>query len=264
MLEIQIDERENDLYAEIMKIPCTVPIVKCVLPLGDVLFRKIPEPTESKPVLLFERKSLTDLLASITDGRYKEQSFRLLNAEDSPAPHNVVYLIEGLISSIKNPKQKQKIYSAMTSLQFFKGMSVLRTWSVKETAELVVAMAEKIVKEWEKNPPSKQPAGQEEETATEPQYSLVGGTKKIKSENLTKDNIGEIMLCQIPKISPHSAQAILQKFDNSIAELIQTLRENPDDERFKNIYFIPKIANSSSKPRKINKVCVENLRKFLV
>jgi hypothetical protein len=36
--------------------------------------------------------------------------------------------------------------------------------------------------------------------------------KKVKKENITPDNIGEIMLCQIPGISSTTAIAILKEF----------------------------------------------------
>ena len=44
-------------------------------------------------LVLFERKSLSDLAASIKDGRYSEQSLRL-SATLTPN-HNIVYIIEG-------------------------------------------------------------------------------------------------------------------------------------------------------------------------
>ena len=36
--------------------------------------------------------------------------------------------------------------------------------------------------------------------------------KKVKKENITEDNIGEIMLCQIPGISSVTSLAIMEKF----------------------------------------------------
>ncbi|NBT86539.1 MAG: hypothetical protein EBT45_08645, partial [Alphaproteobacteria bacterium] len=101
-----------------------------VLPLGDAL---ITDETDTI-VLLIERKSLTDLLASIKDGRYEEQSHRLIHSS-GVQPHHIVYIIEGMMSQLHNPAEKKMVYSAMTSLQVFKGFSVLRTCSVQETAE---------------------------------------------------------------------------------------------------------------------------------
>ena len=45
------------------------------LPLGDIILH---DPTQGRDIVIFERKTLSDLAASIRDGRYKEQSFRLI------------------------------------------------------------------------------------------------------------------------------------------------------------------------------------------
>ena len=46
--------------------------------------------------------------------------------------------------------------------------------------------------------------------AKEKDYCTV--VKKVKKDNITTDNIGEIMLCQIPSISSTTALAILSQF----------------------------------------------------
>ena len=57
------------------------------LHIGDVVF----EDDSGKPIIIFERKTLMDLAASIKDGRYNEQSFRL---DKEPAHnHNIIYII---------------------------------------------------------------------------------------------------------------------------------------------------------------------------
>lgn len=44
-------------------------------------------------LLIFERKSISDLLASLKDGRYEEQSYRLSGSNTNN--HNIIYIIEG-------------------------------------------------------------------------------------------------------------------------------------------------------------------------
>ena len=51
---------------------------------------------EDEELLLMERKKLTDLAASIRDGRYQEQSYRLNG--HSLHNHNIIYIVEGKIS----------------------------------------------------------------------------------------------------------------------------------------------------------------------
>ena len=91
---IKVDNREQDLLKQIQNLVLFIPAFKqlkvetAALPLGDII---ILDDTEEK--LIIERKCLTDLLASIKDGRYEEQSYRLngLNHHN----HNIYYLIEG-------------------------------------------------------------------------------------------------------------------------------------------------------------------------
>jgi len=98
-MKIIIDEREAMLYQKCdellksMKMD-TVSLYKQVLHLGDILLKTDNDAT----VYIVERKSFQDLFASIKDGRYDEQSYRLThNGECST--HQVVYLLEGVLGT---------------------------------------------------------------------------------------------------------------------------------------------------------------------
>ena len=54
-------------------------------------------------------------------------------------------------------------------------------------------------------------------------YSSV--IKKHKSKNITKENIGEIMLCQVPGISSTIAKKIMEKY-SSINNFLLNIKEN--------------------------------------
>jgi threonine dehydrogenase-like Zn-dependent dehydrogenase len=56
--------------------------------------------------MIIERKTLADLLASIKDGRYEEQSHRLKYASGFPS-HNVLYIIEGMFSTLRTIMEKK-------------------------------------------------------------------------------------------------------------------------------------------------------------
>jgi len=81
--------------------------------------------------------------------------------------------------------------------------------------------------------------------------------KKIKKENVTQDNIGEIMLCQIPGISSVTAIAILSKF-GTLPKLIMEINANIDC--LQDISY----TTSAGQKRKINKSCIESIKKFLL
>ena len=99
-MKIIIDERETALY-DLCPKTGKIAIEKKVLHLGDIVFAN---DDETSIYMVFERKSFRDLLASIKDGRYAEQSYRLTNC--FPEPHNTVYLLEGMFSTL--PKEEDK------------------------------------------------------------------------------------------------------------------------------------------------------------
>ena len=303
-MKVIIDERETALYDKCYSIVHTegnvtnIQLIKKVIPLGDILFTT----DEDKPVNIIERKSLPDLLASIKDGRYEEQSHRLLHASGFP-PHNIVYLIEGSTSLLRSNLEKRIVYSSITSLNFFKGFSVLRTNGLQETAELIVWMADKIERDFLKgkipsylrqqiaytNAPVQgqvqvQGQGQVEgEPVNEPVEDSTPGfiqsnyiippppnyshfVKKVKKDNITPQNIGEIMLSQIPGISSITAIAIMKPYA-TFSEFLVELQTNPDC--LKNIMCESGgkgFGNTSSpvKTRKISKAVVESIKSYIL
>jgi hypothetical protein len=270
-MKIIIDERERDLFAALTAItvkkalPKGTTLEKRTLPLGDMILstNATNDGGGDKPTIIFERKTLADLAASIRDGRYAEQSFRLQNSAGVPA-HRVIYVIEGFFQGNSfeghSDKEKQTVYSAMVSLNQFKGFSVVRTLSVQETAVYLLNMSNKLQKEFDKGakgkvlysqPPcfqcfckkgkSEEAKGeakentivvndstllitQEDSAVDMPQekhYSEV--VKCVKKENITAANIGAIMLSQIPGISPSTATTILAPFA-TFADFLTALR----------------------------------------
>jgi ERCC4-type nuclease len=187
--------------------------------------------------MIIERKSLSDLMASIRDGRYDEQSYRLTHSTSLPTLHNVVYIIEGVLTQLKRASDRALVHSTMTSLNHFKGFSVLRTASTLETAEYLLTAAGKIQRNLQErkmpwyvtSPPSPQPNPEtdhlgEGATNTAPHYCTV--VKKVKKENITPQNIAEIMLCQLPGISSTTAMAIVAEFP-TMKHLLDALVADP-------------------------------------
>lgn len=277
MLQIVVDVREHSLIEKLRGLAegsgSSISIVTEQLLLGDILLRKqIGNSTDTNEILLYERKSFLDLLASIKDGRYEEQSHRLIHSSGMN-PHNICYVLEGMFSTLRNPADKRVILSAMTSLSYFKGFSVFRTATIFETAELIWAMANKIQKEFEKGRevPSyssrsliSQPSSSENKTAenierneNEPQESYSHFVKKAKRDNITPENIGEILLCQIPGISSHIATEVLKHFGGSFTQLITEIKTSP--EKLDAIY----LESASGKRRKLSSAVIQSILRFL-
>ena len=92
MITLIIDTRENLLYNNIIERDLDVyknhiSIEKKNLELGDIEIN-----VDFTNKFIFERKTLSDLNASIYDGRYKEQKHRLLSSYSNNA---ITYIIEG-------------------------------------------------------------------------------------------------------------------------------------------------------------------------
>jgi ERCC4-type nuclease len=255
-MRIILDTREPKLIEKCKTLsPPLIPISVQSLALGDAIIQN----EAGHDIILFERKSLQDLLASIKDGRYEEQSHRLLNTTGLH-PHNIVYVIEGILSQLRNPADHKIVLSAITSLSYFKGFSVLRTSTVQETAELVCSMAAKINKEYEKGKPAPLYAYPNQVLSDDPRpdsASYSSFVKKVKHENITPQNIGEIMLCQIPGISSLSAKEIMKCYGGSFCQLMTELKTCP--EKLDTIY----LESTGGKRRKLGTNIIQNIRLYL-
>jgi len=276
MLTIQIDDRETDLLKNIDFLKETSDSFKDLvvevkhLSLGDILFVEKREKSEEEKEpfihLLIERKTLGDLVASIKDGRYEEQSYRL-NALGLPH-HNILYLIEGDISKRnffkENKQEKQMIFTSLFSLNFYKGFSVIRTLNLEESAFFILNSADKLQKAlvqgkkpfYNVTPSSLSNSDKEgfEQPIVEKGYASV--VKKVKKDNITAENIGEILLSQIPGISSITALAIMKKC-GTISNLIQMIQTDKDF--LKGISYL----DHKGKPRKISKKSIETIYTLL-
>jgi len=275
---LKIDIREVGLIKQCRQLITMNPIFKNIivttesLPLGDIIITK-----NETDLVMVERKSLNDLASSIKDGRYEEQSYRLNGSPHHN--HNIIYLIEGdmnQVSTFKYRMDKSTLYSAMFSLNYYKGFSVLRSMSLEETAMILCNMAYKLGKDDVREPFYKnsipfslaeQETGQN--VTDDSQENVVGSNvdekdesnycnviKKVKKENITPNNIGEIMLCQIPGVSSVTAIAIMQKF-GTIANLISSIKEDP--QCLKDISY----TNAKQQVRKVSKTALQNVVQYL-
>ena len=295
MLLIKVDFREKELIdllqLKIMSETTETTTTKNIklkvdnLKLGDIAFFNIDKDDNENgdELMLFERKSLTDLASSIKDGRYAEQSFRLDGYEAIPN-HNIVYLIEGDFSKFKESKYnrvtKKTLLSSMFSILYYKGFSVVRTMNVLETCDLISSWADKLERECEKMSDTKKPyycaankiVVEENDTREQEQRSQESRSqesqsqqydycktlkiKKEKNGNVTPDNIGVIMLCTIPGISSKTAIAIMNEF-KTIGQLIKSFDLNP--------HCLNHVCiETNGKQRKITSTCIENIRKYLM
>ena len=292
-MSITIDAREQELfktckyYLEISPLYKDLKLCTASLPIGDILVSD----NDVDESIIIERKSLRDLSASIRDGRYEEQSYRLNGS--TYHNHNIIYLIEGDMNrpnAFREKLDKTTLYSAMVSLHYFKGFSVLRSMSIDESAIIICNMAYKLKKGRMENktpfyrnglvpvivsdavvpdavvpdsvlPDAVVPTVADavtdntiENENLEKDYCFV--VKKVKKDNITPNNIGEILLSQIPGISSVSALAIMATF-KTLPNLIMRIKE--DVSCLHGVTY----TNSKNQTRKLNKTIIANIIKFL-
>jgi len=286
---IKVDSREKDLVTKMSFYISSIPafrnlkVITESLPIGDVIISG----NNNEDNLIIERKTIVDLLSSIKDGRYEEQSYRL---NGTPLHnHNIIYVIEGDLNKMnmfRDTKfEKLTLYSAIFSLNYYKGFSVIRTFTLDETALFICNCTCKLMKgettdrksfyqnknglptsiaitatENQENtePPESESTGNGDSDEN-PEHSkeYIGLVKKVKKENITPENIDEIMLCQIPGVSTTTAISIIKKFNN-ISNLIKCLEENEK--------CLSDVTNTNNKgqSRKITKTSIANIVKFLL
>ena len=270
-------------------------IKKEQLAVGDIIL----ENDKGEVVIIFERKTLYDLAASIRDGRYNEQSFRL--NKENIHNHNIVYIIEGDIERYIEKKgrvSRKTLISCMFSLLYYKGFSVFRTNSICETADVVVFFADKYYKTSTSvasklrlpyytnklsvsenshaissmssiRPDTKGKTCEDYDSDENEKYCAALKTHKEKNEYITPHNINIIMLTCVPGISSKVATQLMREY-KTIQNLLYQLEKSPN---MLNTFMIKTEgagagagADAASKTtfRKINKTSVENIKKFLM
>jgi ERCC4-type nuclease len=254
-MKIVVDFRERDLLTEINNIRSNgsyseIAVTTDNLPLGDMIIKR----DDDTEVILIERKTLADLAASIRDKRYNEQSFRLNNC--SIPNHYIYYMIEGNIHLYKSAMygravNKESLFSAMTSLSYTKGFSLVRTVDINESALWLLQTADKLCRVKDRG---YYEDGKIEKDSTD---DYVAVSNRVKKTNITPDNIGAIMLAQIPSVSTASAQVIMNRYKN-INDLIVALRA--DSKVLQDLTTTTK----SGKERKLTKTCISNVYNYLL
>ena len=138
MISIIIDNREKKIIDSLnqkkdSKNPINIEVKQ--LQLGD--FQIFLEDTL---IYIIERKSITDLLSSLNDGRYREQKMRVLSSiKTNPEFCNAtyLYLLEGSINDLTQDLKK-KYYGTLISLQLRDEITIFKTDSINESTDFLI------------------------------------------------------------------------------------------------------------------------------
>lgn len=239
--KIIIDNRENKLYSIISNRDLDIYKEKIEieyrqLDLGDI---QIIFPNESC-IYIYERKTVNDLIASIHDGRYKEQKSRLM-----ASGKRIGYIIEGdNIISNKQIKNQKKLTSVYYSSIYRDNIDVFFMTNMEDTVTFILMLVIKMIDNPEKFI----------ENRKENEYIDVCKIKTEKKKNIDKDTCYLLQLGQIPNISKDLARRIKEVYP-TLLTLMNAL--NTIDEKKKQIELLTKIDG-------IGKILAERIIDYLI
>lgn len=218
-----LDTREHDL---ITLLADATPEVK-QLPVGDIWIGD----------LIIERKSVKDLEASILDGRYREQRGRILAhcQENAVKP---LYIIEGGLSSHTGRLTTSAIMKFINRLVFHYNMPVVQTGGLKETADLLRAIAEQQ---------QEKPESLQRKTDLVKVADGLHVQKKVNAQDPRQFSIASLSQC--PGVSVKMAEALVNAFGS-----LKGVMEAP----------VKDIENVKVGTRKVGPVVSKRLKELLI
>ena len=156
---ITLDTRETKLI-DLFKC-ANIQFETANLPIGDIILKHlidfkqdVNEQSTTHQItyeFIIERKCTQDMVASIKDGRYREQKIRLLaeSKKNTPERHIIIlYIIEGTHADLRSPTDKTMLLGSLISSTFRDGISILQTFSIQETFDLLVRLNDRLEKDY--------------------------------------------------------------------------------------------------------------------
>ena len=257
-MDLVVDTRERELYAALRAAVAAaagagaaggaVGLRQAQLDLGDVhlVARRRPDAPdapqqgpgapqgpeeEPQPALVVERKTLSDLAASVKDGRYREQQARLAGA--LPADR-IMYVLEGGSEALcydermaqrrptVNGLPAAALQGCVASLLLRERVRVVPTRDVGDTAALLLRLA--AHKSWAEAAAAAPAAHASSSGGYEAAACLAASAVKArKRDNVDGRAAFMRALCQVPGVSARLAAVIAGRFRGSMADMYAEL-----------------------------------------
>ncbi len=197
-ITLHIDNRERSLIKQLEENHPDMNPLFSNLEIGDIQIRK-----DGVPIIIIERKTVTDLNASIMDGRYREQKYRLKSLASSKC--RIIYLIEGWCGDAG----KSRVLSVIVNTMIRDALMVYKTPNLEESVNFV----RKIIKNLPKYVDQFGLSGDEScNNRGVVEYHLKSSKKGLMTHALCY----KMQLSQIPGISQRSACAISELYPTMI------------------------------------------------
>jgi crossover junction endonuclease MUS81 len=235
MIKIIIDNREKQLYTNIKERDLDIYKDKIEinieqLDIGDIhIYFSY---NNNDYLYIYERKTSTDLISSIKDGRYKEQKIRLRASNAT----SINYIIEGdIITSIKNKNNQKMLTSAYLHTIYRDKINVFFTNNIDDTITFLLLLSSKII-----DKPENFININNDNTIN---YIDNCKIKTEKNKNIDKCTCYLLQLSQIPSISKEIAKNISSVYP-SLNSLLQALNES--DNKIELLMKINKIGKTKA------------------
>ena len=230
--KLLIDVREHKLFPILNSVG--VPYEKESLDIGDVQIISYKEDNSARvPYMIIERKTISDLAASIKDGRYKEQKLRLKQLCIQYPHVHVAYIIEGNLSyndnNVQNGLSGKAINTALYSMQFKDRISVISSSSILTTCNIIESLYQRYIEgktdEWHLN----NITHQEPNDVQFSQHQEVLIKQKKKENTSGSHTVFLSQLAAIPGISYNKATQIASDLNvSNIGQLYKKLSNSHD------------------------------------
>jgi ERCC4-type nuclease len=220
-LIVHIDFREKDLYNILSKITdLPFSVVSQNLEVGDIMIT-----TDSdQPLLVLERKTLSDLAASNRDGRYREQRSRLLSVKGQAI--SIAYIIEigqGWSNDLNRiwPGNviESTLYSIVIRLQLRYGITVLHTKDTISTISLIRQLCKMLQEDTDVFLQS----GVTDATMAAAVYTEALSAQKSANRNMKRPAAG--MMCSISGVGTKMSESILDACDGTLEGVMKKTEE---------------------------------------
>jgi ERCC4-type nuclease len=175
----------------------------------------IIENNDDEPMLIIERKTLSDLVSSLKDGRYRNQKIELMNKFNRST---IYYIIEGKFdysdANINfNGLDKKTIIGSVLNTMIRDDIKVFITANIEDTYNLLINIYNRVSKDPEK-------------------YMKIEAAKVKFVKKSTNINVFHNMLCQIPGVSNKVAGLITDKY-STLMIFYNAFKDKDEKEKLK-------------------------------
>jgi len=266
---IIVDNREDALIKVLQQ--CLPQVYVSNLEVGDIAICKIDNNNNNAKILaIFERKTISDMLSSVKDGRYREQKIRLMSYHITKKTERIYYLLEGDTNKLSKEDDK-RLWGMWISTQIRDGVEVIRTTCIDETVKFLIRFLGRLIadgdnllqiskyrKELYQGNATSDTTSDTTSDNKEISLSYLATIKSKKKDNITPKICQIMSIGLIPNVSHKGAEAVISKYGSLFNLMNAYVNLSGEDEKKLMLADI-----QVSEKRKLGKVASEKIYNYL-